>query len=325
MQESKYFRLEDITETALGEVRTTSIDWYGSKQSFSHQEPDFRLNGKGMAVFGGLALVQPNLWADMDDIGRISPLFLEKGITSTLWMRPDSPSPKQLADDGRTLKNKLAMNIGWLVKIQKNQTADNIRALEEAPAVVGFWADDEWINQPDLAVLSAYERPIILNAKTADLAAYQRVLAAFKALKKRPIILNAPMFHPRDYPELVSLQAIGHTLSDKNGQSIGGTYLPIISHKSQLNTQKNSFWQERANVDKRTQNWLIFHAQSQIYKAYSVFNIAFKGRKMPGYDADIVVLDGHFRPKTVIVGGTISLWENEFLHEYNGAGLKTWQ
>lgn len=325
MQESKYFRLEDITETALGEVRSTSIDWCGSKQSFSHQEPDFRLNGKGTVVFGGLALVEPNLWSDMDAIGKISPLFLEKGLTSTLWMRPDNPTPKQLADEGRALKNKIAVNIGWLVKLQKNQTVEDIRALEEAPAVVGFWADSEWINQPDLAVISAYECPIVLDAKSADLSAYQRVLAAFKAMKKRPIILNAPMFHPRDYPELVSLQAIGHTLSDKNGQSIGGTYLPILSHKSQLNAQNNSFWQQRVNGDKLAQNWLIYYAQSQIYKAYSVFNIAYKGRKMPGYDADIVVLDGHFRPKTAIVGGTISLWENEFLHEYNGTGLKTWR
>ncbi|MFV0431051.1 MAG: hypothetical protein ACK5MJ_02605 [Alphaproteobacteria bacterium] len=324
MSEANHFRIEDITEITQGIARPTSIDWQGSQQIFSHKEPDTRLKGNGIVCFGCMALVTDKLWENIGNVALTSPLFMEKGITSCLWMRADRPNPKQLADDGRELKGKIATHIGWLIKLEQNQTLEEIKALEEAPAVVGFWVDSDWINQPDLAILGAIERPILLETQNANLSAYQKLLTTFKALKKRPFIINAPIFHPRDYPELVNLQSIGRMLSDKTGISVGGHYLPIISHMSQLSSENNHFWAKWLGEDAANQKWQISYAQQQVYKIYNSFGIAFKGRKISGYNADIVVLDEQFRAKTVIIGGKIALWENEFTQEFAGSGLKIW-
>lgn len=323
MQEPKFFRLENLYEISLGQLSLTSLSWEGKKQNFSHKEPEQRLEGEGIVSFGGLALCTVNLWETAAVAAQLSPLFIEKGITASLWMRPDAPAPVQLADEARMLKHKIATHMGWFLPLTSKVDEKNISLLEEAPAVCGFWIGSEHMKTLDIALLNHIHKPIIIDADAMNISTYERLLKSFIALKKRPIILNGPLFHPRDYESLVELQSIATLISTRAGSSVGGVYMPVFSHKNQL-SEKYNFWLKWIDGDINAQYWQLYFAQQQIYKAYKSFGLMFKGRKMPGYDADIVILDEKFSPKNVIIGGKIAYWQGEFMHEFGGEGLKVW-
>ncbi len=322
MQESKLFRLENISEILMGQLNATSITWQDNKQVFSHKEPDERIDGNGIASFGGLGLCTPPLWHNAHHAGEISPLLAEKGITSSLWMRSDNPTPVQLAEEARMLKNKTAVHLGWLLPMPLGWDEKKGKALEDSPAVAGFWMDSKVMAQYDIAFLAHLEKPIILDAQDVELSVYMRVLKSFRAIKKRPIIVNSPIFHPRDYEELVALQSMATLISCRAGSSIGGVYMPIFSHLRELNN-KDNFWRWWQNGNVSDKYWQLFFAQQQIYKAYKAFNIIFKGRKIAGYDADIVILDPEtLALKIIITGGKITYWQGEFSHNFSGLALK---
>ncbi len=323
MQEPKFFCLENIHEILMGRLHQTSISWQGEKQIFSHKEPDIRLNEEGIVSFGALALCTAHLWQSASHAASLSPLFIEKGITATLWMRSDTPTAVELADEARALKNKIATHIGWLLPLTSDMNEAQLKKLEEAPAVCGFWIGAEYIKNVDIPLLSHINKPIVIDTDGIDISAYEQLLKSFIALKKRPIILNGPLFHPRDYESLVELQSIATIVSARAGGSIGGVYMPIFSHLTQL-YQKYNFWANWLDGDKDASYWQIFFASQKVYKSYENFRLMFKGRKMPGYDADIVVLDEDFTPKIVITGGSIAYWKGEFMREFRGQGLRIW-
>lgn len=308
MEKTQQFRIKNIQIAKNFQMTQSSLCWQGKSLCHHIKTADHIFDGEGLwPSFGAPMIITKDAHLHPLQIAKLSPFLTTQGITTALIMLDYLPSSHQLSGYARQLKNKTSVHVGWILPLSKDLSPSDIRQLENAPAVCGWYCDDLFINEAIFSNLAAVAKPLLIHAPYASVKHFHLLQQVLKATKKQGFITALDD----------DIQSTMVWLSKPKNDHYHLPYL--VTHRPHLVQNFWQSWQEQYQQEFNVHSLSLM--AEYITQNYQIINIHNKGRLHAGYDADMVLLDHHGSVQHVITHGEISLWKTEFTEQYAGSAL----
>ncbi len=307
MEKTQQFLLSNIQTAENFQITNQLLYWQGKSFCPYISNTDYKLDGENFwASFGSQVIITKDAHLQPMQIATLSPFLTAQGVTTALIMLDHLPSSQQLAIYARQLKDKTSVHIGWLLPLSEDLSLADIKQLETAPAVCGWYCDNQFINIGKFTNIASITKPIIIHAPLAPINNFHILQQMLTAMGKQGFItaLND------DAQSVMPWLGLDSKASNQ--------HLPcIVTDQPHL---IQNFWQSwQKQYQQKLDVYSLSLMNEYIAQSYQLLGIKNKGRLHAGYDADVTLLDHKSNVQHVIVHGQISLWKKEFTENYSGS------